>query len=138
MRHFGEVLALLHQATYTKKNAELGMLALVRIAAFMAISAKREQWAVEREYRRAAFVRRGALVVPHERVSEGRIIKYLSLPVRPRHELISIATISAGPNVSAEWTPATVERMLAETGYVVGQPEYPQILRSGVKPWPVD
>lgn len=137
-RHFGEVLAELGRATYTRKNAELGMLALVRIAAFMSISAKREQWAVEQEYRRAAFVKRGAVVLPRERVSEARTIKYLALPVRPQHELISLATITAGPNVSAEWTPATVEQMLHEAGYTLEQPEYPRILRSGVEPWPVD
>jgi hypothetical protein len=136
-RHFGEVLAELDRATHTRKNAELGMLALVRIAAFMSISAKRGQWAVEQEYRRAAFVKRGAVVVPSERVAEGRTIKYLALPVRPEHKLISLATITAGPNVSAEWTPTAMEHMLADAGYAPDQPEYPRILQSAVEPWPV-
>lgn len=55
----------------TRHNVGLGLSALHRIAAFAAISAKRQQWSLEQEFRYVGLVRDGAKVVPKERESLG-------------------------------------------------------------------
>ncbi len=119
----------------TRKNFELGLNALYRFAAFAAIMAKQEQWKVEQEYRRVTIVYREVDVEPQVRVSGGKIIRYLTSPVRANSRKIALAEIIIGPNQNVDDARQRLNRLLADVGYEIGQMEYPEISASKVVPW---
>ena len=121
---------------FTRHNVELGLNALYRIAAFAAIMAKQEKWAVEQEYRRVTIVYREADVQPVVRVSGGKEVRYLATVVRANGRKIALAEIVIGPNQDLEEARQRIIKLLAECGYEIGQAEYPELTCSVVTSWP--
>jgi Protein of unknown function (DUF2971) len=93
-----KICEVMERAAITQKNLELGLFALHRIAAFASIGAKHEKWASEQEYRHVTLLHKEAIVQPNERVSGGRTIRFLPVPVRADARRIALAEIIIGPN----------------------------------------
>lgn len=127
---FKRVRDLMTRTKGSEKNIAQVVGALYRIAASSAIAAKQAQWAPEQEYRNVTIVHADAAITPHERLSNGRTIRYL--PVRTRDSAnISLAELLVGPNY--EDPGAGIDRLhmlLAEAGYAPGCAEYPTISAS--------
>lgn len=119
----------------TRRNFELGLNALYRFAAFAAIMAKQEKWAVEQEYRRVTIVYRETDVEPKVRISGGKVIRYLTSPVRANGRKMALAEIIIGPNQDADEARQRLSQLLVECGYEIGQMEYPETTASKVLPW---
>jgi len=119
----------------TRKNFELGLNALYRIAAFAAIMAKQEKWAVEQEYRRVTIIYREADVQANARISGGKVVRYLTSVARASGKRIALAEIVVGPNQNFEGARQRLIRLLADVGYEVGDMEYPEVVASAVTPW---
>jgi hypothetical protein len=121
-----------HLASFPE-NISKAVLTLTWIAGGYAMSAKAETFAPENEIRRLVFVNYGFKFPPDEYTHEdGRLIRYLAVPLRRPGKKISLAQIFIGPNDTQEG-PRKAEQMLSEAGYAVGDPEYPEILPSAVE-----
>lgn len=131
-KSFGDVCTLLSRAPVTLKNCNLGLSALLRTAAFMSISAKRADWAHEREYRRVTLVTRESKIQLNERRVEGQVKKYIPVSVRSEGKLIALAEIIIGPNRNFESSRGELQEYLAEIGYRPDTIEYPQITFSAI------
>jgi len=107
--------------------SELALSAMYRIAAFAAITAKKPQWAREKEWRQVAVVRKGFSVQPYERKSSGRTVRYLKLRVRGSDKLLALDEIIIGPHQDAELAGSRLQHFLAETGYPSADAELPRI-----------
>lgn len=116
-------------------NLKLGLSALNRVAAFIAISAKREQWSVEQEFRHATILHPDARVRPSERKSGDKTIRYLPVRLRSEGKKLAFAEIITGPNQDADNSRERLKRLLADSGYVPSSLEYPEILPSSVPRW---
>jgi hypothetical protein len=132
---FRQTCRVLERLPARKEVLELGLFAFYRSAAFTSMSAKREGWAVEQEYRRVTLVHRDANIVPCERVSKRKTIRYLPTVVRANGKRIALAEIIIGPNQDFSPCAERVRELLAATGYAVGAMEYPEINHSGIAPW---
>jgi len=130
-KHFEQVCAVLQPCRVTEGNIGLGLLALRRIAAFRAMSAKREGWAAEREYRRVTLLHKESTAVPIECRSDEKVKRYLMTDVRADSQRIALAEVLVGPNQQFEEAAARLALMLRAAGYVPGG-EYPDVMKSGI------
>jgi hypothetical protein len=130
MGNFGQITLLLERAQPVRRNIELGLSALYRIAAYAAISAKRDAWAVEKEFRLATFLRDITKAKQYEQVANGR--RYIPMPVRAAGKRIAFAEILMGPNQDTDVARSRIEHLLKSHGYAASDFEYPTILRSAV------
>ena len=99
---FMRILPVMERAKITRRNIELGLLALHRIAAFAAMTAKQPPWAGEQEYRRVTILHNEATVDPKVRMSGGKVIRYLTADVRANGKKIALAEVIMGPNQNAD------------------------------------
>ncbi|HEV2194036.1 MAG TPA: DUF2971 domain-containing protein [Candidatus Acidoferrum sp.] len=132
---FLKILRVMERAQITQRNIELGLLALHRIAAFAAITAKRAPWEVEQEYRRVTIVHNEAAVEPKVRVSGSRSIRYLISDARANGKKVALAEIVLGPNQNADEAQKRLLKFLGDCGYEIGDLEYPKMIASAVAPW---
>jgi hypothetical protein len=132
---FRKILPVLERAQVTRRNIELGLLALHRIAAFAAITAKQAVWSGEQEYRRLTVLHQKAAVEPKVRMSGSKTIRYLSAEVRADRKKIALAEVIIGPNQNADEARERVIKLLADCGYETNDMEYPTVIASGVAPW---
>jgi len=116
----------------TLGNLKLGLSALYRIAAFASISAKRSQWQAEQEFRLATILHPDTKIKPSERTSGDKTIRYLPINVREQGRRIAFAEVIVGPNQDSEEARGRLIRLLNDTGYTVGNMEYPSITLSGL------
>jgi hypothetical protein len=131
-KHFHGVGSLLGRVKGKRRHLKLALSALYRIAAFMSMSAKREMWAVEKEYRHVTIIHPDAKVQAHERVSGGKTIRFLPVVLRADGKRIAFAEIVIGPNQSVEEARRRLNQLLADAGYRVGDMEYPEIAASSM------
>jgi len=134
---FGKICSYLSNVPSSPKNLDLGLSALNRIAAFQSIAAKLPEWAVEQEVRHVTLVPRSAHDRLQRRDSGGSTIWYLPVVVRATGKRIAMAEILIGPNRDTADTRKRLERLLVESGYIVGSPEYPAIVASAIPSWHV-
>lgn len=133
---FTRLCALLGPLEPSIPNLQSGVAALYRIAAFASITAKQQQWAHEKEFRKVEL-----LVFKDDesklltRVSGGKTRLYLPLSVRTEGKLIALSEIIVGPNQEFDAARYSVKVLLAESGYKPDQSEYPKIVPSEVPPW---
>jgi hypothetical protein len=132
---FGAICALLARAGASRRNHELGLSALHRIAAFASIGAKRAEWAVEQEFRWVTLVSRNSQIQLKERDADGKVKRFLPVAVRAGGKRIAFSEIIVGPNWNAEDAGEQLQRVLAEQGYKVADMEYPEITASAIPPW---
>jgi len=132
--NFRQILSFLEKVTPARRNIELGLNALYRIAAFAAIAAKREQWAVEQEYRHVTLLHKDARAEPKWRESNGKRIPYLEVRLRDGGRRIALAEIIIGPSQDAAGATERVQAILDKAGYHVGEMESPNIVVSSVEP----
>jgi len=130
-----KLLPVLERAQLTKRNIELGLLALHRTAAFAAITAKQAIWASEQEYRRMTVLHLEASAEPKVRMSGGRTIRYLTIEVRAHGKKVALAEVIIGPNQNAEQASERFVKLLADCGYEINDMEYPKVIASAVVPW---
>jgi hypothetical protein len=132
---FMKILPVMERAEITRRNIELGLLALHRIAAFAAITAKQPPWAGEQEYRRVTILHNEATIDPKVRVSGGKVIRYLTADVRANGKKIALAEVIMGPNQNSDQARERFMKLLTDCGYEVGDMEYPKLITSAVEPW---
>jgi hypothetical protein len=106
---------------------EIALNGMYRVRHYAAITAKRPQWAREKEWRQVAFVGRGRTVQPLERDSSGRTIRYLSLPIRESGKPLALDEIIIGRQQDPEAARRRLQGLLARTGYPSVYAEVPQI-----------
>jgi hypothetical protein len=134
-KNFAAVCSLLARFAASRKNLRLGLAALHRIAAFASIGAKREEWAVEQEFREVTVVRQNSNIRLKEREVSGKVIRYLPVPVRAEGKRIAFSEIIIGPNRNVEDSRDQLKEFLAPHGYKVGEVEYPEITVPAIAPW---
>jgi hypothetical protein len=134
-QNFGAVCSLLNSYGASRRNLELGLAALHRIAAFASIGAKRVEWEVEQEFRQVTLVRQNSNIRLKERGTGGKVIRYLPVPVRVEGRRIALSEIIIGSNREVEDSRDQLEEFLAAQGYKVGDIEYPEITVSAIPPW---
>lgn len=131
---FEQFCAQLSRVESCRRNLDLGLSALHRIAAFWCITAKRAEWADEQEYRHVTLVPRSSNLL-QSRVAGGRTIEYLPVFLRRDRKRIALAELLIGPNRDAEKTRQDLQRLLADNGYEDGSIEYPTIAASARPSW---
>jgi hypothetical protein len=129
--NFASVCSLLSGAIASRKNIELGLSALYRIAAFASISAKHPEWSGEQEYRMVALVHKGAVVEPQIAPSGKR---YVALFMRQSGRLLALAEVIVGSNQEADSAVGQVRQFLTDAGYGPDLPEYPQHIAASAVP----
>lgn len=132
---FRQICSVMERAAFTRRNGELGLSALYRIAAFAAIGAKQQKWAGEQEFRNVTMVYPEAGVQPRVRTSGGKGVRYLPTVVRADGKKIALAEVVVGPNQDFEDARQRLIKTLADCGYEIGTMEYPTIVASAVAPW---
>jgi hypothetical protein len=133
----GRCCALLSRVEPSRRNCELGLLALYQFAAFASIGAKRAEWAVEQEFRKVTLVRQDYKIHLNEREAEGKVKRYLPVQVRVEGKWIAFSEIIVGPNRNIEDSRDELKKLLADQGYEVGDIEFPEITASAIPPWGV-
>jgi hypothetical protein len=114
---------------------ESGLFEFYRVAAFTSMGAKRQNWAVEQEYRRVTILHKDANVAPCEHISNGKTRRYLPTAVRAGGKKIALSEIIVGPNQDFDRVAQRVSELLTSAGYVADEMEYPKVARSAVAPW---
>ncbi len=136
-KNMGLICSFLSYRNSSRRHQALALSALYRIAAFASIMAKQQAWEVEQEFRHVTIVHPDAKVQPRERQLGGKTIRYLPVLVRDNGKRIAFAEIITGPNQNAEFAHERLKGILTQTGYNVGEMEYPKIVASTVKSWGV-
>jgi hypothetical protein len=134
-KHFCEVCSLLSRVSASRKNCELGLSALNRIAAFASIAAKRPEWAVEREFRHVTLVRQNFQNQMKEREVGGKTKRFLPVSLRADGRRIAFSEIILGSNRNAQETRGQLTSLLVKHGYKVGDLEYPEVTVSVIPAW---
>lgn len=124
---FEQICAALARAEISRNTCKEGLNALYRIAAYAAIKAKHDKWKDEQEVRHATLAPNGRGIVPSQRISAGKVIRYLPVSVRDGDKLIALDEIIIGANQNTGETRRKFEALLDDKGYVQGSVEYPQI-----------
>ena len=127
-KSFSDICKILSQrrALHSRKNLELALNALHRIAAHASIQAKKSEWAVKQEYRRVVLLRDRSKL--QKRLSAtGEEIQYLPTLVREDGKRILLEEIAIGPNQDPKDAREKLEKLLAECWYVRASPQYPEI-----------
>lgn len=125
---FEQICRLLGRADNSTRTHGLGLSALYRIAAFMSIAAKQEQWANEQEYRHVTLPRPNVSVPIGTRLSGERTIRYLPVTMRDEGKPIALAEIIIGPIQNLGEARERVNHLLTAIGY--SGTEYPTIAES--------
>jgi hypothetical protein len=137
-KHFSAVCSLLDRAEPTRRNFELGLSALHRLAAFASIGAKRAEWAVEQEFREVTLVPKKSQIRLLERQgADGEVKRYLPVQVRADGKRIAFSEIIIGSNRNTEESREQLKGFLAKQGYKIADLEYPEITVSAIPPWDV-
>lgn len=134
-KHFGEVCSALSRFPSTPNNCDLGVAALHRIAAFASIGAKQAEWAVEQEFRHVTLIRRNTRNQLEERIADGKVKRYLPVPVRTEGKRVAFSEIIIGPNQNTETAREKLLDALAAQGYRTGDIEFPAITGSAIPRW---
>jgi len=121
------------RATDTTTALQLGLNALYRVAAVAAISAKKPQWANEKEWRQVALVRKSHDIRPLVRHSSGHTIRYLQLPVRRCGRLLALSEIIIGPHQDRLAARSQLRQLLADAGYPRDYARLPRIAVGSVR-----
>lgn len=104
-------------ATTNNTALELGLNALFRIATYAAVTAKKQKWASEEEWRHIVIPQRDMSINPCERQGPFGTIRYLPVFMRQNRRPVALAEIIIGSNQNIDQAQARLMKLLKSAGY---------------------